>query len=218
MRNRIIYLYNALLMKKNATTKELIISQAVSDLKDGDYSNFNIIYEETNAAVYSFLRQKLLNDPSMAEDLTSETYIKFLLSLDRYTHINRFRLRSFLYSIAFRIFVDYYRKFKNIRFTEIDEETLNLFKTDASTITQPIDRKIGKQALSKALSRLDPKYQRVLELFYMKEMSYKEIQQELNMPETTIKVQLCRARNLLRVQMKKSKVFKDRMEANYTPF
>lgn len=201
-------------MKKNAARKELLISEAVAGLKDGDYSNFNIIYEETYDAVFSFLRRKLMNAPAMAEDLTSETFIKFLLSLDRYTHINRSLLRSFLYSIAFRIFVDYYRKTKNIKFTEIDSDVFNVFKTDASTITQPIDTKIGKQAIFNALNRLAPKYKRVIELFYLKEMSYKEIQQELNMPEATVKVHLNRARHLMRKQMKKNKVFRERIEIN----
>ena len=197
-------------MKKDNATKELKISNAIGNLKNGDYSTFNIIYEENYDAIYAFLRQKLYDNHSMVEDLTSETFIKFLICLDRYTHINRFRLRSFLYSIAFRIFVDYYRKNKFITFTEIDEDTLNLFHTDSSQIINSIDKKICKKALFLALNRLDKKYKRVLELFYFQEMSYKEIQTELNIPETTIKIHLNRARKLLRSQIGKNKIFSDR--------
>jgi len=199
-------------MKEENARKELKISQAVCSLKAGDYSNFNIIYEENYDAIYAFLNQKLFKNHPVAEDLTSETFIKFLLSVDRYTHVNRFKLRSFLYSIAFRIFVDHYRKVKNISFIEIDEDTLNLLQTDGTTITHSIDKKIYRSLIFNALQRIDPKYRKVIELFYLNEMSYKEIQSELNIPETTIKIHLNRARHLLRCQLRKTKIFSDRLQ------
>ncbi len=203
-------------MNKTDTNKELVVAKAIWSLKSGDYSGFNVIYEENFDAIYAFHRRKVFKEPAIAEDLTSETFIKFLLSLDRYTHSNSYRLKSFLYSIAFRVFVDYYRKNNKVIFTEIDDTTVDLLQTDSSAITKAIDDKTQKQAIFSALNRIDPKYKRVIELFYLQELSYKEIQNELNLPSSTIKVHLNRARQLLRSQMKRSKIFGERLELKLT--
>ncbi len=53
-----------------------------------------------------------------------------------------------------------------------------------------------------AMCKLPYKYRIVIHLFYFEEMSVKEISKSLNVKEGTVKVQLTRARNLLREQLK----------------
>lgn len=47
------------------------------------------------------------------------------------------------------------------------------------------------------VSKLKPRYRKLIELRYFKEYSYEEIAQELDLPLGTVKAQLFRARDLL---------------------
>lgn len=47
------------------------------------------------------------------------------------------------------------------------------------------------------VSKLKPRYRKLIELRYFKEYSYEEITQELDLPIGTVKAQLFRARDLL---------------------
>ena len=47
------------------------------------------------------------------------------------------------------------------------------------------------------VSKLKPRYRKLIELRYFKEYSYEEISDELNLPLGTVKAQLFRARELL---------------------
>ena len=55
------------------------------------------------------------------------------------------------------------------------------------------------------VSKLKPRYRRLLELRYFKEYSYEEIAEELELPIGTVKAQLFRAKELLSTYMKHNK-------------
>ena len=70
----------------------------------------------------------------------------------------------------------------------------------------PEDALIKKQNLAELLSfikQLKPHYQEIINLRYFQEMSYKEIEEELNEPMSSVKVKLLRARRLLADIIKK---------------
>jgi RNA polymerase sigma-70 factor (ECF subfamily) len=51
---------------------------------------------------------------------------------------------------------------------------------------------------------LKPKYQEVIHLRYFKELSYKEISNEINEPMNNVKIKLLRAKKILAEIIKKS--------------
>jgi len=53
------------------------------------------------------------------------------------------------------------------------------------------------QLIQDIVSKLKPRYRKLVELRYFKEYSYEEIADELNLPLGTVKAQLFRARELL---------------------
>jgi RNA polymerase sigma-70 factor (ECF subfamily) len=64
----------------------------------------------------------------------------------------------------------------------------------------PEDKLITKQNLAQLLlyiKQLKPNYQKVINLRYFQELSYKEIADHLNEPINNVKVKLLRARKLL---------------------
>ena len=71
----------------------------------------------------------------------------------------------------------------------------------------PEDKIIRDQNLAKLLrdiKQLKPKYQEVIQLRYLQELSYKEISKQINEPMNNVKVKLLRAKKLLAAIIKKS--------------
>ena len=74
---------------------------------NGDASAFDRLYARHKVAVYRFfLRQNLTE--AVAEELTHDTWLRVIKASDRYTESAQFR--TYLFSIARNISVDYYRK------------------------------------------------------------------------------------------------------------
>ena len=76
-----------------------------------------------------------------------------------------------------------------------------------SDILDPEEKLIRKQReilLKTVVEKLKPRYRKLIELRYFKELSYEEISVELDLPLGTIKAQLFRAKELLNVILKHS--------------
>ena len=185
----------------NQNCKELALSNAIDSIKDGNFDSFNLVYSAYYNPVYDFLRRKVLDNPSVAEDLASETFIKFLVGVDGYNHSNSARLRSYLFSIAFRLFVDHYRRVRNISMLNIDEEVLNIMCSDSNVAETAFDKKILRRVIHSKVDLLPENYRILIRLFYLEELSYKEIQSRLDISEGTLKVRLNRARQILKKKL-----------------
>ena len=102
-------------------------------------------------------------------------------------------------TISKNIHIDLLRKAKN----SISQITSNNDKTifqilDESPSAE--DKLITEQHLAKLLrdiKQLKPHYQKVINLRYFQELSYKEIANQLNEPINNVKVKLLRAKKLL---------------------
>ncbi len=193
---------------KNRGSNEDAIQLAVDNVRTGEYTNFNVIYNTYYNSIYSFLVKKTCRH-SVAEDLTSETFIKFLNSINRYQHISKTRLGSYLFSIAYRNFVDFFRESRRAELVDIDSMFSEKFLVDHA-LDNKVDSKIRKAHLLNAVDLLGNDYKKIIEMFYFQQLSYNEIQDQLKISEGTVKVRLNRARKLLNNNLSKQQVFSDR--------
>ncbi|MCL5774809.1 MAG: sigma-70 family RNA polymerase sigma factor, partial [Patescibacteria group bacterium] len=63
------------------------------------------------------------------------------------------------------------------------------------------ERNEAKKIVSAGLERLDAKYREVLVLFYLEELSYKEISDVLKVPIATVGVRIKRAKEALKAAL-----------------
>lgn len=75
--------------------------------RQGDRQAVARIYESFFEPVYQFLRWRV-SDPALAEDLTSEVFVKFLTALQG-EHAPRDTLRGWLFRVARNVLTDHYR-------------------------------------------------------------------------------------------------------------
>lgn len=145
---------------------------------------------------------KMVRNVDDAEDLTIEAFAKAFKNLHKFK--KDYTFSTWLFRIATNNSIDFIRKKKL--------ETLSLdtsFKDDngdAVTIDvkdnnlDPQEEAIKSQKIELIrmfVTKLPPKYQKLVRLRYFQEYSYDEIAKELDAPLGTVKAQLHRARELM---------------------
>ena len=145
---------------------------------------------------------KMVNNQSDAEDLTIEAFGKAFKNIHQYTP--NYAFSTWLFKIATNNCIDFIRK-KRANTVSLDqtidkEDSLTPSATIESTELDPEETMINQQKVKlmrDVVSKLKPRYKKLVELRYFKEFSYEEISQELDLPIGTVKAQLFRARELL---------------------
>lgn len=187
--------------------------KAIQDYKlvllaiEGDQRAFAELMGRYRDAIY-FMLLKMVNNKSDADDLTIEAFGKAFKNIAQYTP--NFAFSTWLFKIATNNCIDHMRKIKGQRVSidintedEESDATMNL----PSDILDPEEKMIREQRkilLNTVVEKLKPRYRKLIELRYFKELSYEEISKELDLPLGTIKAQLFRAKELLYIILKHS--------------
>ncbi len=173
--------------------------EIIQQAKNGDEKAYSQLLGRYQDSIYFLLLKKIGNEND-AEDLTMETFAKAFKNLDQYTP--NYAFSTWLFRIAINNCIDFIRKMKvRPQAVETDIDFHDPDNTNfTSTNLSPEDLIIKEQKaveLKNIVSTLKPRYAKLIELRYYKELRYEEIANELDLPLGTVKAQLFRARELL---------------------
>jgi RNA polymerase sigma-70 factor (ECF subfamily) len=166
--------------------REKIISkqeerELIKRAKECDSSAFARLYEHYYQDIYSYIYYRIPDVP-LAEDMTSEVFIKVLESIDSFT-FRGFPFSSWLFRIARNLMVDYYRSHPEpvdlpleTRGLPIEEDPRDVF-----------ERELTQQQLAQALSNLTEDQQQVIILRFVDRLSSPDVAQVLGKSEGAIK-------------------------------
>jgi RNA polymerase sigma-70 factor (ECF subfamily) len=178
-------------------------------LKDKDQTAYAALMKRYKMAVYHMIL-KMVRNVDDAEDLTIEAFAKAFKNLHKFKHDYTFS--TWLFRIATNNAIDFIRKKKlktlslNTTFKNDSGDDVNIDVEDETLDPQQEAIKSQKiELVQMFVTKLPPKYQRLVKLRYFDELSYDEIAKELDAPLGTIKAQLYRARELMYELVKGSK-------------
>ncbi|HEX3010018.1 MAG TPA: sigma-70 family RNA polymerase sigma factor [Bacteroidales bacterium] len=183
----------------NLSDKAQYDYELVLQAMEGEQKAYGELLGRYRDAIY-FMLLKMVNNPSDAEDLTIEAFGKAFKNIKQYTP--NYAFSTWLFKIATNNCIDFIRK-KKLNNISIDQSSHN---EDSMPMTIPADgpdpeeNLISQQKvllLRSVVSKLKPRYRKLIELRYFYEFSYEEISDELELPIGTVKAQLFRARELL---------------------
>ena len=147
---------------------------------------FSHFYEEFAQPIYAYLYYRTRNK-GVAEDLTSQTFLKALEKFDRFDE-SKGTFKSWIYQIARNVLVDHYRANKPTR----DLETaFDLAGED--DIEEAMKSSENQERVQKALTCLNEKQRELVILRVWDELSFKEIADFLGKTEASIKMTFYRA-------------------------
>ena len=134
--------------------------------------------------VYYLMRSGISKDDGM--DVTQDVLVKMLESN---FVLPREKIRSWMYRVAIRTYIDSYRRGK--KYQEILQQ--EFFREGLTSY----DQELGSQ-LYDLLSELPSQFQTVLDLHYFQGFSVKEISHILGNSQSKVKIDLLRGRNKLK--------------------
>jgi RNA polymerase sigma factor (sigma-70 family) len=177
-------------LNSNLSLKAQQDIQLVERARKGDQLAYGELLGRYRDAIY-FMLLKMVNSPVDAEDLTIEAFGKAFKNIDQYTP--NFAFSTWLFKIATNNCIDFIRK-KRASHVSLDQSA------DGEDSPDPESNLINQQKIKhmrNVVSKLKPRYRKLVELRYFSEYSYDEIAEELDIPIGTVKAQLFRARELL---------------------
>jgi RNA polymerase sigma-70 factor (ECF subfamily) len=165
----------------------------------GDQRAFAELMDRYRDAIY-YMLLKMVNNASDAEDLTIEAFGKAFKNISQYAP--NYAFSTWLFKIATNNCIDFIRKKKasHISLDHTDEEHERASIDIQAPVMDPEESLINEQKIKlmrSVVSKLKPRYRKLIELRYFNELSYEEIAEELELPIGTVKAQLFRARELL---------------------
>lgn len=150
-------------------------------------------FDAYSDAIFRFCLVKT-NNKEIAEDLTQETFIRYWQSLRRGSEMSN--TRSFLYTIARNLVIDWYRKHKSESLEQIMEGGFQVKDT-----TNTPETVASYTEILTAIDVLDAHDGEVLMLRFVEGMEPKDIALILNESANTISVRINRALKRLQKQL-----------------
>ncbi|MFL2571588.1 MAG: RNA polymerase sigma factor [Parvicellaceae bacterium] len=183
-----------------------LVLKAIQNKNQQAYTELMDRYKDS---IY-FMLLKMVNNKDDAEDLTIEAFGKAFNRLTQYTP--NYAFSTWLFKIATNNCIDFIRKKKkNVlsidnRFENEEGDSLMIeLKSTGRNPEQEAMRDQKIKLMREVVTKLKPRYQKLVELRYFKELSYDEISTELDLPLGTVKAQLFRAREFLYNIMKNTR-------------
>ena len=193
----------------------LTVSRQHSDLTDeilvqqahvGDQVAFEILVDRYSSLLYLLISQ-LVRDEHLAYDILQHVILQLYRSLPTLEQGGKKggTLKAWLSQVARNRSIDELRRKRPILFSEIalfpDEDEFSPLTTiidpDLQTHEQ-VELLELRQQILEAIETLPSRYRAIVRLRYTDQLSFREIGQALNIPETTAKTYFSRARKHLR--------------------
>jgi RNA polymerase sigma-70 factor (ECF subfamily) len=169
----------------------------VQRAKSGDSEAFGKLYDAYIARVYRYVYFRV-SDDDIAEDLTSQVFLKAWESLDRY-QIGSSPFVAWLYTIARNLVIDYYRTKKE----SVPLEDVHTLASSETPVAEGVESRFDLQAMRDALQFLTEEQQQVLILKFIAGLPNENIARIMNKREGAVRALQMRALQTMAKYMEK---------------
>ena len=156
-------------------------------------NDFEQLVDRYYAPLYRFAFS-LAKNASEAADLTQQTF--YLWAEKGHQLRDRAKVKSWLFTTLYREYVSTYRHNTKFPHVELDDTTPEL-----PSVAPSVFNDIDGTTVVAALGSVDETFRAPLTLFYLEELSYKEIADVLAVPIGTVMSRLSRGKVQLRQQL-----------------
>jgi RNA polymerase sigma-70 factor (ECF subfamily) len=166
--------------------------------------DFADVFQEFQRPIYNYLL-RMTQNPTEAEDLAQETFIRVHRSLP--TFRGEASLSTWIYRIATNASFDHFRRRStrqaenNYSLDELEAEGEWVSDGSAASPEQLADQSEMSSCVQRFIRRLPPDYRAALVLHDLQGLKNREIAEVLNVPLSTVKIRLHRARTKLREEL-----------------
>lgn len=174
--------------------------EVVSIVQSGNIEVFSFLVERYEKKMLHYAR-KFLFDYDNAEDIVQEVFLKAYINIKSFDTSRRFS--PWLYRIAHNEFINVIRKKHKEPLSFFDPDILFPHAISKENADKKINEKELHQLLGKSLKKIEVKYREPLVLYYLEELTYKEISDVLHIPVSTVGIRIKRAKEKMKKILEK---------------
>lgn len=164
-----------------------------------DPQEFERYMEDSHRKVYA-LALRLAGNPSDAEDLTQEAFIRAYRFFHRYDSSQSFS--SWMYRIVTNVHIDSVRRKGKVKWTSIDQPIHNDITWEIADESTAPDRDLLNESMDEplqvGLSKMTPEFRTAVVLADIEGMAYEEIAETMKTSVGTVRSRIHRGRKQLR--------------------
>lgn len=149
--------------------------------QNGEKQAFNDLIILYYPYVSKFLL-KLTGNETISEDLTQDTFLKLINSIDSFDVYGKATFATYLIAIAKHCYVDYLRKNKNILLSIDDQKIVDTWAVENKVLIE-----IEATEMIKAIDTLPWEQAQAIKLKYLEQLTLQEIAEKFNTQPKTIK-------------------------------
>ncbi|MEN9551837.1 MAG: polymerase sigma factor SigR [Candidatus Parcubacteria bacterium] len=174
----------------------LALKKLILQAKNGDTEAFGIIYKELYTPLYRYTISRCKNK-DLALDITQQTFLKFYEALSSYEP--QTSPLAYLFTISKRLLINHGEK---KTFESFDDTLLETYEDESVSILDEVHIQELSQSIMEYLDRLSKDEQEVIRLYFLSELSYKEISDIMEKEESYLRKIKERALKKLRILTK----------------
>lgn len=189
----------ATLQTAEATNSIMTDPELIILIQNGNTNAFRYLVDQNRKLVWHLVL-RMIRVREDAEDLSQEIFLRVFRDIRKFR--GESKLSTWIASIAYNMCIDYIRK-KGREKLEIHEDPLLLMKDGDGQENAGVKLNLAemKTMINTLLEALPLHYRTVMTLFYLEELSYREMEMITGMPEGTIKSYLNRGRQMIKVKV-----------------
>lgn len=165
---------------------QLLIQKA----QDGDLQAFSSLIDQHKNLVYSLVLRMVKNTQD-AEEVAQDAFVKAFRNIKQFKGKSKFS--TWLYKIAYFSSINHLRKNDSLS----SSIKVHEIESDDSSAIENLNIEDQQLYINKALGYLRPIDRSLISLFYLEELSIKEIEEITLLSQSNIKVKLSRIRKQL---------------------
>ena len=184
----------------NSQISELTDEELAKKVQNGDIDLFGALMERYQSKIGRY-GKKFLSNQENIEDVVQEVFIKTYQNIQSFDVTQKFS--PWIYRIAHNTYINALKKSERGPLYLFDFDTLISHTVVSDRIEHEREQIEIKKIVDQGLGELEAKYREILVLYYLEELSYKEISDVLHIPIGTVGIRLLRAKEMLRQAYKK---------------
>lgn len=171
----------------------------VAGVKNGSSTAVRHLLSEYQHYMYTICYNVLRNREE-AEEATQDSFLKVIKAIPHYTKNGK--LTTWMYAIAYRTSLDYLKKRKHTISLENIEISIENNQSDHGAKNDKLER------INTIINELPPEDAGLIRVYYMEQMSVKELSDYLGQSESNVKVRLHRIRKKIALMAQKPQLEK----------
>lgn len=178
-----------------------VLKTIIEQAQDGDERAFGQLFDAYFERILGYSFRRVL-DAEVAQDITANVLLKLVQNLERFSWRHEQSFNGWIFRIASNEVNTYFRNQQKYRYLAPEEsakvlENFTLDDEQRASVEHELDQHQRYAMLHKAISRLSPREQEIIHLYYFEHLPHKAVAEALQLREGAVRTAMHRAQGRL---------------------